>query len=69
MATRKNRWWSRAVIALALLAIALFYAAGAAVFWTGAEHVAFAATLPPAADIVVALAEFGWALPGAARVL
>ena len=67
MAARRNRWWGRAVVALALLAIAVFYAAGAAVFWTGPRCVAFATF--PAADLIVALADFGWALPGAVRVL
>ncbi|WP_309646175.1 hypothetical protein [Phenylobacterium sp.] len=66
MAARASRWWGRAVVVLALLAIALFYAAGAAVFWADAEHVAFAI---PAANLIVALAELGWALPDAARVL
>lgn len=69
MAARTNRWWGRAVIALALLAIVLFYAAGAAVFWAGADTVAMAQTLPPAANLIFAVADFGWALPGAVRAL
>ncbi|MDP3853122.1 hypothetical protein [Phenylobacterium sp.] len=69
MAARTNGWWGRAVIALALLAIVLFYAAGAAVFWAEADAVALAQALPPAANLIVAVADFCWALPGAVRAL
>lgn len=67
MAARVNRWWGRAVIALALLAIVLFYAAGAAVLWSGPRAIEAFRNVP-AADLVVALAELGWTLPGAVRL-